>query len=78
MTGPAAAVIATLTRIGWTNTDSKRTNDDLGTMWDFVRDSPATIAQAVKASVRKWRLNRIAKHLPGLAPDEVDICTAAL
>jgi len=77
VTGPAAAVIATLARIGWTTTDSTHTADDLGTAWDFVRDSPAAIAQAVKASVRRWRLNRIAKHLPGLAPDELDIGTTA-
>ena len=45
-------MIATLTRIGWTTTEPNRTVDDLGNAWDFVRDTPAAIGQAVKESVR--------------------------
>ena len=77
VTGAAAAVFATLSRIGWTATDPTRTTDNLGCQWDFQRDTPAAIAQTVRSSVRRWRLNRIAKHLLGLAPDAVDIGTVA-
>ena len=71
--GPAAATIATLTRLGWFTTDPAKTTDDMGFAWDFRLDSPAAIAQACKASVRRWRLARIAEYIPGLLPDKCDI-----
>ena len=73
VTGPAAATIATLKRLGWATLEPAKTVDDLGFAWDFRLDSPAAIAQACKASVRRWRLARIADYIPGLLPDRCDI-----
>ena len=73
--GPTAATIATLARLGWTTTDPTKTTDDVGFTWDFRLDSPAAIVQACKASVRRWRLARIAALIPGLLPETCDIGT---
>ena len=53
VTGPTAANIATLARLGWSTTDPTKTTDDLGFIWDFQLGSPAAIVQACKASVRR-------------------------
>ena len=47
VTGPAAAVVATSQRIGWTMTRFDSFTDDLGCEWLLTRDSPAAISAAV-------------------------------
>ena len=47
--------------------------DDMGKEWDFQLDPPAAIKKAVKRSTRRWRLEGIAKEMPGLIPNRGDI-----
>ena len=76
VTGPAAAVLLTMQRIGWTLLSPYTATDDRGQRWHFSEDSPAAISKAVQNSVRTWRLERIALALPGIAPNHLDICSA--
>jgi len=71
--GPATALVATLVRLKWSFVNRSTVIDDLGQHYDATLDSPAAIADAVKRSVRRWRLARISRHLPGLAPTVPDI-----
>ena len=73
VTGPVGAVVASLRRLGWSCSSAKHAIDDRGATWSFVLDAPAAIAEAVRQSVRRWRLARIASSLPGLVPDHCDV-----
>ena len=53
--GPAAALVATLARIGWTVTDAATAFTDRMEEVSFLKDSPARIKVMVNASVRRWR-----------------------
>ena len=73
VTGPAAALAASLHRIGWQICSGcKFLSDDL-TEYDVSIDPPTVITQAVQRSVRRWRLASIAKHFPQLIPASPDI-----
>ena len=71
--GPVAALLASIRRIGWTMPCAGLAVDDLGFQWNFLRDSPAAIAQASRDSVRRWRLLRVGDSMPGLIPDACDV-----
>ena len=71
--GPAAAVIASLRRLGWTMPSAQEAVDDLGTSWWFLYDPPAAVVRACHASVRRWRLARVGESMPGLIPVDCDI-----
>jgi hypothetical protein len=73
VTGPTAALLASIKRIGWTMPSAWEITDDAGCEWDFRVDSPAAIVTACKDSVRRWRLARVGKILPGLIPDHCDV-----
>ena len=63
--GPAAALVATLARIGWTVIDATTAYDDLATEVSFILDSPAMVKRKVHESVRRWRW-RLAGLLGGV------------
>ena len=66
--GPAAALAVALTEIGWDWIAADKFIDDSGREWSASLDPPVSIAKAAKKSVRKWRMEKIAKSLPGLLP----------
>ena len=53
--GPAAAVCATLARIGWTMVDATTAYTDRDLEVSFLKDSPAMVKRLVRESVRRWR-----------------------
>ena len=53
--GPAAAMVATLARLGWTVVDAARVYTDKREEVDFVKDPPARVKQHINDSVRRWR-----------------------
>ena len=71
VTGPAAATIASLGRLGWDWVSAW--TDNMEAAWDFKLDSPAAVANAAKHSVRRWRLNRLVRSMPGLEPKYCDV-----
>ena len=72
VTGPVAAVIASLWRLGWVWSSARVVTDDAGCAWDFLCDSPAAVVAACRRSVRRWRFQRTAAHLPHLVPPGCD------
>ena len=77
MAGPATALTAILKRLSWTWVNTNTVKDDIGNVWGFGLDAPKTFAPAVQASIRRWRLRRIAKMFPQLVPDRANVHTAA-
>ena len=53
-------------RIGWTLHSYKCLSDDRGRSFDLSVDPPAVIVQAAQASVRRWRLARVARSFTAL------------
>jgi hypothetical protein len=72
VTGPAAALLTTLERLGWMARSASAMVDDQGRVHDMHVDPPAVIIEQVRASVRRWRLARVAHACPGLVPDQAD------
>ena len=73
VSGPTAALILTLERIGWDTSRHDQTTDDMGQGWSYMSDSPAAIQAAVRDSVRRWRAKRIAQAIPSLIPMTPDV-----
>ena len=71
--GPVTGLLATLQRIGWSMPSASEAIDDLGNSWIFGLDSPAAIVKACDSSVRRWRLNKICKALPGLEAGRIEV-----
>jgi len=71
--GPVAALLATVRRLGWVMDTPDSVTDDLGFKWSFVLDSPMAIATACKHSVRRWRIARVGANLTGLVPAGCDV-----
>ena len=69
MHGPAAAYVATATRLGWCVQGPLCAITDDGVSLDFCVDSPAFVKAAVDESVRRWRGRNIGRKLAGTDPD---------
>ena len=63
--GPAAAYVATASRLGWCVQGPLSVFTDDGTTLDFGVDSPAFVKAAVDESVRRWRGRSIGRRLAG-------------
>ena len=72
MNGPATALVATLRRLQWSWVDAQTVKDDVGNVLVFGLDAPKSFTAATQASVRRWRLNRIAKFFPQMIPERPD------
>ena len=53
--GLAAAMVATLARLGWTVLDAVNVYTDNFEQLDFQKDPPARVKQLIHDSVRRWR-----------------------
>ena len=67
--GPAAAYVATATRLGWCVQGPLCVTTDEGVTLDFCLDSPAFVRTAVDDAVRRWRGRNIGRKLAGTDPD---------
>ena len=65
-TGPVAALVNSLERVGWTLHSYASLSDDRGNQFDLRVDPPAVVCRAVAASVRRWRMARIARAFHGM------------
>ena len=74
-TGPTMGLILSLRRLGWSTDQADRSIDDLGQTWCFTLDAPAAILNAVKASVKRWRANRVATLIPSIDPTTSDVAS---
>ena len=64
--GPAAALVATMDRLGWSFTSPFVFSADDGAIIDLMVDSPAYVKGAVCDSVSRWRWRRVEAKLPAL------------
>ena len=60
-TGPVAALLNSLWRIGWDVHSHDKMSDDRGNFFNLNMDPPVVVTRAVEESVRRWRLARIAR-----------------
>ena len=66
--GPVTALVATMKRIKWTWLSATSVQDDIGNVLDFTLDPPSVFVTAARASVRRWRTERLANLFPQLVP----------
>ena len=76
VTGPATAIVATMMRLKWKWADDRTVQDDIRNAWTFGLDSPKDFVSAAHASVRRWRLNRVALPFPQLVPQRMGVHAA--
>jgi len=72
VSGPVSALVATLWRISWVTHSPCHFADDLGNHFYLQKDSPAAVAQAVQAAVRRWQMKQVMMNIPALAPTDLD------
>ncbi len=77
VTGPAAAVVASAHRIGWSIVGGRHIHCDDGEELDLLLDPPVVVVQAARRAVRRWRLQNIGAALPHLVPDSPDVSVSA-
>ena len=65
--GPAAAAIATASRIGWTFDSESRITTDQGRQLWLRQEAPAAVQREVREAVRRWRWRRVHARLPALS-----------
>ena len=55
VTGPAAALLCTLERVGWKVTSASCLVTDTSRTLDLHVDPPIVVARCMEAAVRRWR-----------------------
>jgi hypothetical protein len=70
--GPTAALLATMHRIKWAYNGPYILADDQGRIFNLMLDPPIAIGNAVKESVRRWRLARVIRKFPACCPEAPD------
>ena len=73
VTGPAATLIASAQRIGWTIDQGRYVECDDKENLDLLLDPPAVVVQHARRAVRRWRINNVANMFPALQPQEPDL-----
>ena len=74
--GPAAALLASLWRLGWEILGPAAFVDDIGRSIDCRVDPPAFVVDRVKESVRRWQGRCVLLQQPGAVPDAPDFTGA--
>ena len=59
--GPAAGLVCTLDRVGWTIESASSIVSDIGTRFDLTEDPPIVIERSMNESVRRWRWRNVAE-----------------
>ena len=77
VTGPAAALLASIWRLGWAVYRAYIFYDDLGNVIDFTLDSPAAVARAVRESVSRWQARQAMMQVSGCIPEVDDFTVTA-
>ena len=72
VTGPAAAVLVTARRVGWSMKSACAFVTHEGKVLDCTIDPPIVIEREAHAAVRRWRLGRLFRAFPHLLPSEPD------
>ncbi len=66
VTGPAAALLCTLKRVGWKVLSASSLATDVGRTLDLHVDPPIVVARCMEAAVRRWRWSNLAELHPSL------------
>ena len=66
VTGPAAALLCTLNRVGWKVLSASSLVTDTGRAIDLHVDPPIVVARCMEAAVRRWRWSNMAELHPSL------------
>ena len=64
--GPAAAMVASCQRLGWTVIGSTEIRTDQGEVLDLLLDSPAAVKLEVTRAVKRWRWRNLEVQIPQL------------
>ena len=64
--GPAAAMVASCRRLGWTVISSTELRTDQGETLDLLLDSPAAVKLEVVRAVKRWRWRNVEANMPQL------------
>jgi hypothetical protein len=70
--GPVAAMIASLWRLKWVMASYHVFVNDEGRAFDLHVDPPVVLANAVKGSVRRWRLAQVLLKYPNMGTSKPD------
>ena len=63
---PAAAMVASCRRLGWTVVSSTELRTDQGENLDLHLDSPAAVKSEVARAVKRWRWRNVEAKMPQL------------
>ena len=64
--GPAAAMVASSQRLGWTVVSSTELQTDQGEVLDLLLDSPAAVKLEVARAAKRWRWRNLETQVPQL------------